>query len=163
MGGCIISVLVIGGCSSECKETLAETARAFGASEIAFTGAEDRHIKYIMASLNSKWGGRFAVTFVGNYMHYINSKTPYKKVYLTRYGTPVAKSIYTLKTYKNLLVIITMKEAHKQVSKIADFGVSITTQPHSGASALAIFLHMFYEGRELALHFENAKYKIAQR
>ncbi len=156
----MISVLVIGSCNSECKENLAETARAFGASEITFASAEDKHIKRMIASLNSKWGGRFTVNFTRNYMNYIKSKVPYKKVYLTRYGSPISKSLYALKTYKNLLVIITMKESQKHIVRIADFTVGITTQPHSGSSALAVFLHMFYEGRELAMHFENAKYKI---
>ena len=42
----------------------------------------------------------------------------------------------------------------------ADFSVSITDQPHSSSSAVAVFLHEFYSGRELAMHFENARYKI---
>jgi len=28
------------------------------------------------------------------------------------------------------------------------------------SAAISIFLHDFYQGRELALHFENAKYKV---
>ncbi|MGC8651891.1 MAG: hypothetical protein ACP5UH_01405 [Candidatus Micrarchaeia archaeon] len=156
-------MLVIGRCSRECRENMAETARAFGAAEIAFTGPEDRRLKCMIAQLNSKWGGRFEVAFISDYMRYIDSKISHKKVCLTRYGTPASKLIYTLKAYKNLLVIITMKEAGKRISSIADFSMSITAQPHSGASALAVFLHMFYEGRELALHFENAKYKIPRR
>jgi tRNA (cytidine56-2'-O)-methyltransferase len=38
--------------------------------------------------------------------------------------------------------------------------VSITDQPHSSTSAIAVFLHEFYSGRELAMHFENARYKV---
>lgn len=159
----MISVLLIGRCSYECSLNLAETARAFGASEIAFTSASDAKLKQKISTLNSKWGGKFSVLFIKNYMEFIHSKAPYKKVLLTRYGTPISKSIYTLRTYKNLLIIITMREAQKSVERLVDFRVSITTQPHSSVSALAVFLHMFYEGRELALHFENAKYKIARQ
>ncbi|MEM0149397.1 MAG: hypothetical protein QXW10_00675 [Candidatus Micrarchaeaceae archaeon] len=155
-------MLLIGKCSNECSLNIAETARAFGASEIVFNGKPDASLKRKISLLNSKWGGKFSVLFISNYMEFIKTKASYKKVLLSRFGTPISKCIYTLRTYKNLLVIITMKEAQKSVSRIADFSVSITAQPHSGVSALAVFLHMFYEGRELAMHFENAKYKIAR-
>ncbi|MGC8669687.1 MAG: tRNA (cytidine(56)-2'-O)-methyltransferase [Candidatus Micrarchaeia archaeon] len=159
--GKLISILVIGNYSHESMLNIAETARAFGAMEIAFTGKEDKSIKRHISALNSKWGGKFSVLFIKNYHEFINSKIHYKKVYLTRYGVQINKAIYTLRTYKNLLVIVTSKDVKSSVGKLADFSVSITAQPHSGASALAVFLHMFYEGRELAMHFENAKYKIA--
>ncbi|MGC8586010.1 MAG: hypothetical protein ACP5K5_00475 [Candidatus Micrarchaeia archaeon] len=156
----MISVLLVGKCDYTCKANLVQTARAFGASELAFVGEEDKKLKRYVSELNATWGGAFSVVFIKDYMAFIKSKASYKKVYLTRYGTQISKSIYMLRTYKNLLVILTMKEANKAIMRASDFHVSITTQPHSSASALAVFLHMFYEGRELAMHFENAKVKI---
>ncbi|MGC8496118.1 MAG: hypothetical protein ACP5MX_02845 [Candidatus Micrarchaeia archaeon] len=156
----MISVLVVGKCSYECSVNLAQTARAFGASEIIFVSKPDPRLKRNISLLNSKWGGSFSVGFARDYAEVVKAKQSYKIIYLTRFGTPISKTIYAIKTYKNLLVVITTKEALAEILKIADFEVSLTTQPHSGSSALAVLLHMFYEGRELAMHFENAKYKI---
>jgi tRNA (cytidine56-2'-O)-methyltransferase len=156
----MISVLVVGKCSYECSVNLAQTARAFGASEIIFVAKPDPHLKRSISMLNAKWGGTFLVSFSHNYKEVVKAKQSYKIVYLTRFGTPINKVIYSIKTYKNLLVVITTKESLPEILKIADFDVSVTTQPHSGSSALAVLLHLFYEGRELAMHFENAKYKI---
>ena len=55
---------------------------------------------------------------------------------------------------------MTLTEAYKNLYKVTDFNVSLTTQPHCSTAAISVFLHVFYEGRELAMHFENAKYKV---
>lgn len=98
--------------------------------------------------------------FEKDYVKAMDCGSNYKKVYLTRYGVPLQDVIGTLRTYKNLLLIVTSKEAFHPAYTKADFSVSITTQPHSSASATAVFLHEFYSGRELAMRFENARYKI---
>ena len=48
----------------------------------------------------------------------------------------------------------------RQVYQEADWNVSVTTQPHSEVSSLAIFLHMFYEEKELDLEFEGGDMKV---
>lgn len=68
-----------------------------------------------------------------------------------------------LKTYKNLLLIVTLKEEVNPIQRIADFSISVSSQPHCSAAAIAIFLHEFYNGRELAMHFENAQYKLVHK
>ena len=42
-----------------------------------------------------------------------------------------------------------------KVYKAADWNVSVTTQPHSEVSSLAVFQHLLMDGKEFELEFEN--------
>ena len=137
------------------------TARALGASEIIFTSSKKEKLVRYAGRLERDWGGVFGVTFNHDYRKVLADANKYKKVYLTRYGVPLPKLIYSLKTYKNIMLIVSSVQASsKPLHEIADFNISVTDQPHCGAAAIAIFLHEFYEGRELAVHFKNSKYKV---
>lgn len=160
----MIWVLVVGKSSYEHNLDLCLVARAFGASNITFglkdkTGVK-RLIRYCKL-VDKNWGGRFAVSSTNNWKGFIKDKKNYLKVYLTRYGIPIKKMEYQIRTYKNVLVVVSTSESIKELYKATDFNLSITAQPHSCASSISVFLHDFYNGRELAMHFENAKYKIA--
>lgn len=137
------------------------TARALGAAEVIFTGEKETRIAKYASDLEREWGGTFKVSFNKDYRKILAEANKYKTVYLTRYGTPLNKIIYSLKTYKNIMLIVSSVKASTQaLHEIADFNVSVTDQPHCSAAAIAIFLHEFYEGRELAVHFKNSKYKV---
>jgi len=152
--------LVIGGRPHHENLDLCLTARAFGAAEITFVGKSDSTLLKYMANLNKKWGGSFRVKFAKNYNDVLKSASKYTKVYLTRFGMPLQSKSYILKTYKNMVLIVSTTEINKKLHQVADYNISISTQPHCGAAAIAIFLHEFYNGRELAMHFENAKLKL---
>ena len=159
----MIWVLVVGRASGETSLDLCLVARAFGASSITFAPGPKANASGLVrysSALNRKWGGRFSITFAKDWKRFISEKKNYVKIYLTRYGIPIKKVEYTLKTYKNILIIVSMSESVKSLYKACDFNVSITNQPHTSASAIAVFLHNFYNGRELAIRFENAAYKV---
>ena len=164
MGEGLISVLVVGRSDYEDELSLCMVARAFGASTITFC-PEDKSIMRKLSrkckALNRDWGGAFSFSFTNDWKRFVKEKKNYLKVYLTRYGMPMKKIGYQVRTYKNVLIIVSEKETIKQLYKAADFNLSITTQPHSCASAIGVFLHDFYQGRELAIHFENARYKVS--
>ncbi|MGI0100692.1 MAG: hypothetical protein ACREBH_03185 [Candidatus Micrarchaeaceae archaeon] len=111
-------------------------------------------------SINKIWGGRFKVQFVKSIGKVLESSTKYMKVYLTMYGMPIQDKTYMLRTYRNILLIVTMNSDSGKINRISDFNISVSSQPHSSTAAIAIFLHEFYNGRELAMHFENAKKKV---
>ena len=159
----MINVLAIGRGPYSRDLDLCLTARALGASEITFIGKTDKKLLKHLNALNKAWGGTFKVSFAKSYQEVIKSSSKYVKVCLTRYGIPLQNKIYALKTYKNIVLIVP-SSATKDVSKYTpDFSISVTSQPHSGSAAVAIFLHEFYSGRELAMHFENAKYKLVEK
>jgi tRNA (cytidine56-2'-O)-methyltransferase len=156
----MISVLVIGGNDYAGNLDLCLTARALGASEIIFAAKRNARLVRYISTLERKWGGRFRVNFTNNYTEALRKSMNYKKVYLTRYGMPLNKLTYVLNTYKNIMLIVSPASSSPKLHGIADFNVSVTDQPHCSSAAIAIFLHDFYRGRELAIHFENAKYKV---
>src|SRR5271157_833132 len=156
----MIRVLSIGKGTYEHNSELCLVSRAFGASGLLLSSRKDSRLTKFVKLNNTKWGGSFSVDFDSDYVEVLDSESSYKKVYLTRYGVPLHDVIESLRTYKNLLLIISDKDALGSVSARADFNVSISGQPHSSSSAVAVFLHEFYSGRELAMHFENASYKV---
>ncbi|MEM3227432.1 MAG: hypothetical protein QXK65_00600 [Candidatus Micrarchaeaceae archaeon] len=123
---------------------------------------KNRRLIEYFRSLNRRWGGNFEVKFERDWRKSIESKKNYEKIYLTMDGVAINKIIYSVRTYKNILLIVSLQNTKKEIKRMVDFNVSITTQPHSTISSIAVFLHMFYSGRELAIRFNNAKYKIRQ-
>ncbi len=156
----MLAVLAVGNNAYESNKDLCMAARAFGASSVTIAGRRNSRLIRECKAISSKWGGNFEVDFTKDWKRFVAKKKTYKVVYLTRFGVPINREIHNLKTYKNILLIVTLSESIKDVLKISDFNVSITAQPHSSSAAVAIFLHSFYEGRELAMHFENAKYRV---
>ncbi len=155
----MISVVVVGKPDYGLSVDLALAARAFGAQQIVFTSERSDRLVRHFKSVVSKWGGSFEVLFTKDWIGFVKEKRNYKSVYLTQFGLPFSKVSSIIKTYKNLVVIISTDGARGAAAH-SDFNVSISTQPHVSISALAIFLHEFYSGRELAMHFENAKYRV---
>lgn len=156
----MISVLALGRNSYAVSLNLCLTARALGASEITFIGKNDKKLSNYIKKVNEKWGGRFRVQFIKNYTEFLKSATKYAKIYLTQFGEPLRKKIYSLKTYKNMVLIVSPNTKSSKVQTLSDFNISVSAQPHCSAAAVAVFLHEFYNGRELAMHFENAKLKV---
>ncbi len=159
----MLTILVVGKPSYEKVTDLCLIARAFGATEAVFTTSDRKLIsksKRFCKDVCAKWGGSFTISFTNNWKAYIKSKRKYKTIYLTRYGTPVRQMEYLLRTYKNLLIIASFSEKIKELYTIADFNISITSQPHTVASSVTALLRAYYRDRELSMHFENAKYKI---
>ena len=164
MDGWTISILAIGRYDYSSSIDMCLTARALGASEMIFASKRDAKIIRYMSSLEKEWGGKFKISFVKSYKVALDNAVKSKKVYLTRYGMPLSKLTYILNTYKNIMLMVSsVKASSKILHNIADFNVSVTDQPHCASAAIAVFLHNFYRGRELAMHFENAKYKVIPR
>ncbi len=137
-------------------------ARAFGASCFIFTGDRDEKLIETVKDVCRRWGGKFEIKHESSWKAFIKNFRGIK-VHLTMYGIPLPEKIEELKKKvksKNLLVIIGGEKVPRCVYELADYNISITTQPHSEVAALAVFLHELFEGKEFHLEFENAKLKI---
>ncbi len=154
----MISVVVVGNCNYNSQVDLMLSARAFGASGITFAAQrENKRIVGLNKRIMKRWGGEFKVGFSRSIAETFKDRRNYKIVYLTQFGEPLNKVAHTLKAYRNLLVVVSSKESIKSIIDRADFKVSISRQPNSATAALSVFLHVFFEGRELAVHFKNQK------
>lgn len=139
------------------------TARAFGASEVILSGDKDTKLMENVADVTERWGGGFVVDYRKNWDNTIDGwkKNGGKLVHLTMYGEQVQDAIGDIRSSpKDKLVVVGGSRVPGKVYKEADWNVSVTTQPHSEVSALAIFLHLYFQGEELSKEFEGGKLKV---
>ncbi len=135
-------------------------ARAFGARGIFYSGEKDTSLEKSINSAVREWGGHFEIKHVNNWKRFIKDFRG-QKIHLTMYGLPVQKTIPKIrKPRKDILVIVGGEKVPGEVYQLADFNVSVTSQPHSEVAALAIFLHEYFQGMELTRKFNNTKRKV---
>jgi tRNA (cytidine56-2'-O)-methyltransferase len=146
---------------------VALTARALGASGFLLADTKDETIRATVEKVTASWGGDF---FVEMGTSWKSSVRDWKAkggivVHLTAYGENIQTSDVIARVRnvgRELLLIVGSQKVPKEFfsSEVSDFNVSIGNQPHSECAALAVFLDRFFEGKELAIEFENAKTKI---
>ena len=140
---------------------IALAARALGADGIILSGEEDKPMIKSIEDAAERWGGTFSCKYEKGWKGVIGAyrKKGYKIVHLTFYGLPIKEKIEEIRN-KDVLVVVGAEKVPKDLYYAADYNISITNQPHSEISALAIFLHESFGGKELEKTFENAKIKI---
>jgi len=137
-------------------------ARAFGAGKITYSGEKDQKLEEGINKIVRNWGGNFTISYEKNWKSII---TNYKKkkflvVHLTMYGLPIQKNITKIRKHKNLLIIIGGEKVPGEVYELADYNISVTSQPHSEVSGLCLFLDYYFKGKELDKRFRKAKIRI---
>ena len=139
------------------------TARALGASGVFLSGDHDKKLMGNVQDVVKRWGGNFQVEYCkkwGNLLEEWKDKGG-EIVHLTMYGEQVQDVTPQMRSSpRDKLVVVGGSRVPSKVYQEADWNVSVTTQPHSEVSALAIFLHMLYDGKELDLEFENGDMKV---
>ncbi len=139
------------------------TARAFGASKVILSGDEDIKLMDNVRDVAGRWGGNFEIEYRKNWENLLEEwrNRGGEIIHLTMYGEPVQNVVEIIRESVNdKLIVVGGSRVPTKVYREADWNVSVTTQPHSEVSALAIFLHMFFEGKELNNKFEGGKLKI---
>ena len=135
------------------------TARALGANKVILSGEKDDKILGSVRDIASRFGGNFKISYEKNWRKIIR-EFPGKKAHLTMYGMPVQKKINSIKKHKDLLVIVGGEKVPWDVYEMADYNVAVGNQPHSEVAALAIFLHDYFEGKELSREFTGADINV---
>jgi tRNA (cytidine56-2'-O)-methyltransferase len=146
---------------------VALTARALGASGFLLSDTVDGKIKETLEKVTRNWGGKF---FFEMGTAWKSAVRDWKTkggivVHLTAYGENIQTSdvLDRIRNFgKDVLLIVGSQKVPKEFfsREISDFNVSIGNQPHSECAALAVFLDRFFEGKELANGFGNAKIRI---
>ncbi len=139
------------------------TARAFGASGIFLDGDHDQKLIENVRDVVKRWGGSFQIDYQKNWDNLLDEwkKSDGEIVHLTMYGEPVQKVTPKIKeSKKDKLVVVGGPRVPTEVYQKSDWNVAVTNQPHSEVSALAIFLHLLFEGQELDLEFEGGEIKV---
>jgi tRNA (cytidine56-2'-O)-methyltransferase len=140
---------------------VALVSRAFGAKRIFMTEVNPE-IKDTLEKINTTWGGDFEVEMIDNWKDIIRKyKGKSKIIHLTMYGqdiNTVQKQIQD-ETY-DILVVVGAEKVPREIYDIADYNISIGTQPHSEISALAILLDRIQKGKQFDAQFLNAQRRI---
>ena len=146
---------------------VALTARAFGASGIILSDVEDEKIRKTMEEVVKNWGGSFFFQEGVSWKAVLRDWKAVNGVvvHLTAYGENIKKSdvIQRIKaTGRDVLVIVGSQKVPSNFFSpgISDFNVAVGNQPHSECSSLAVFLDRFFDGKELAKKFKNARLHI---
>ena len=58
------------------------------------------------------------------------------------------------------MIVVGGARVPTKVYKNSDWNVSVTNQPHSEVSSLAVFQHMLMDGSEFDLKFDNAVFEV---
>ncbi len=133
---------------------VALTARAFGASSI-LVDEKDSELEDGIRSIVRRFGGSF---------HIETGVDPWKLirtfdgviVHLTMYGIPVddaMNSIMSESTGRPLMVVVGASKVPPEIYSRSNYNISVTNQPISEVSALAIFLDRLHKGAELKSDF----------
>jgi tRNA (cytidine56-2'-O)-methyltransferase len=134
-------------------------ARALGADNLFYSGLRDSSMESSIQGVVRQWGGPFGVSHVRDWKSLIKEWKG-RSVHLTMYGMPVQKRIVRIRKENDLLVVVGGEKVPWEVFELADWNVGVTNQPHSEVGALAIFLHEYFQGRELSLRFRDARRRV---
>lgn len=141
---------------------VALTARAFLADKLYYSGEKDSNFEQSIMKVCKQFGSNFKVEYCKNPIEFVKeNKNKFTIVHLTCYGLNVRNHVNKLKN-KNLIIIVGGEKVEPIYYKLADFNIAITKQPISEVSALAIFLHLLNNGKELNYEFKNTKLKILE-
>ena len=138
-------------------------ARAFGAHGALYSGQKDEKIEESVKKVVKSWGGPFTLEFVEDWVGKIKrwQREGGEVIHLTMYGLPLNEVIQKIRgSSRDKLIIVGGAKVPRIVYELADWNVSVTSQPHSEVGALSVFLHELYMGYELTKEFKDAKIKI---
>lgn len=140
---------------------VALAARAFGAERM-FLSRKDPSVIESIRRVVSRWGGDFAVEDGVEWKKVISAwrSEGGAVVHLTMYGEPLPEAIGRIRGHDRILVVVGAEKVPGELYALADYNVSVTSQPHSEISSLAVFLDRLFEGREFEISYPEAEMRI---
>jgi tRNA (cytidine56-2'-O)-methyltransferase len=139
------------------------TARALGADGVIIADCEDKVVESTIRDVTDRFGGPFQVQSGTSWRKAVRDwkEAGGKVVHLTAYGLPLSKVLPEIQkmTY-DIMIVVGSEKMPGEMFKVADWNVSVTSQPMSEVAALAIFLDWFNQHRELDREFSKAQIRI---
>ena len=84
-------------------------------------------------------------------------------VHLSVYGLKLQEEIEKIRNIeKDILVVVGGEKVDWDFFKLSDYNISVTSQPHSEVSSLALFLDYYFDGEELDKDFGGSKKIVPQ-
>ena len=137
---------------------VALTARALGAKGM-YLAADDKGVRQSATDVANRWGGDFLVE---NNVSWKKVIREWKDaggivVHLTMYGLRMTDAIGEIKEHEKVLVVVGAEKVPSDIYDLADYNISVTTQPHSEISSLALILDRLFDGGELNREYPDAE------
>ncbi len=137
------------------------TARALGA-EGMYLATNDTGVKRSIESVAERWGGDF---FLENDVSWKRCIRDWKDdggivVHLTMYGLRMTDVEEEIRSNEKVLVVVGAEKVPSDLYDLADYNVSVSTQPHSEISSLALFLDHLTQSSELNREYPDAQMRI---
>lgn len=139
------------------------TARALGADGVIIADREDHALEATIGEVARRFGGGFSVESGKPWRQTIRDwkEKGGKIIHLTAYGLRLPDVIDDIRQSNgDLLVVVGSEKMPGEVFKLADWNVSVTSQPMSEVAALAVFLDWHLQHQEFDKEFANAKVRI---
>ena len=135
-------------------------ARALGAEGVIYSGRRDPALEEGIRDTVKRWGGTFSISYESNWRSLVNSWSD-NIVHLTMYGIPIQDISETIRdSGEELLVVVGGPKVPRDMYEYATWNVSVTNQPHSEVSALAIFMYLLQGEAALKHEFPGGVIKI---
>jgi len=135
-------------------------ARALGAKKVVYSGDRDPRLEDGIRKIVERWGGDFQVEYQSEWRKVVTSWDG-DIVHLTMYGLPVEKTAPVIREAGNpILVVVGGPKVPRDMYEYATWNVSVTTQPHSEVSALALFMYILQGDEALSHRFPKASIRI---
>lgn len=135
---------------------VALTARALGGSEM-FVDQHDEELEETIGKVVRNFGGDFRIETGVNARKKLEEFRGLK-IHLTMYGERIQDRIEDITARasgKDVLIIVGAEKVPFDIYEKADYNISVTNQPISEVSALALFMDRFYGGDELNTHIRG--------
>ena len=139
------------------------TARALGADGAYISDVHDRELIDTIRSVSKRFGGEFQIESGRPWRSTITEwkRAGGKVVHLTAYGMPLPKVIREIRrSRRDKLVVVGAEKVPRELYDLADWNVSVTSQPISEVSALGIFLDWLFKHSRLEFSFANPEIRI---
>jgi tRNA (cytidine56-2'-O)-methyltransferase len=135
-------------------------ARVFGADKGYYTGTKDTSLEESVRKIAFDWGGNFTLDYAHSWKS-VTKNWEGKIVHLTMYGIPFQDIVGEIRSDDSRkLIIVGGAKVPGEMYNTAHWNVAVTNQPHSEVSALAIFLHELFQGKEVGLEFPGARLRV---
>jgi tRNA (cytidine56-2'-O)-methyltransferase len=129
-------------------------ARALGIKRVIYSGSRDPKLEENIKNTVERWGGEFKLDYDSNWRTIVNQWNG-NIVHLTMYGMPVEETISDIcESESPLLIVVGGPKVPRYLYEKSTWNVSVTNQPHSEVSALALFIYIL-EGESSLRHVFN--------
>lgn len=140
-------------------------SRALGADEMILSGDKDSHCLQSLTDVIERWGGDFSVRYEKSWKSVLKDAKDRDAliIHLTMYGINLPDAISDIRSKcidRDILLVVGSQKVPGEVYDMADYNLAVGNTPHSEIAALTLFLHEYFEGKELRKEFPDAQIKV---